>query len=134
MNLVRAGGNYGWPIMEGLRCAIPSWRPQHCDTSGLTFPVATYGHLEQDAEGGNAVVGGYVYRGRHIPGLVGRYLFADFMSARLWALSPDGHAATGWRRDQLLALPFLPSSFGLDAEGELLIVGYGGTIHRLVPP
>lgn len=133
VNLVVAGGDYGWPVMEAARCAISPWLPQHCDTSGLTFPIADYGHIAQDPEGGNAVVGGYVYRGRRIPGLVGRYVFADFMSARVWALSPDGHAPTGWRRDELLTLPFLPTSFGLDADGELLVVGYGGTIHRFVP-
>ena len=130
INLVEKGGNYGWKRMEGGRCR-PHWRP--CDTAGLEFPIAEYGHLDIDPAGGSAVIGGYVYRGERIPSLVGRYLFADFVSSRLWALTPTARTASGWRTEELIRLDIHPSSFGLDAEGELLIVDYGGTIYRLVP-
>ena len=41
-----------------------------------------------------SVTGGYVYRGQKIPGLWGRYLFADFVRADFYALTagPDGAA------------------------------------------
>lgn len=130
INLVEKGGNYGWKRMEGGRCR-PHW--QRCDTSGLEFPIAEYGHLDIDPAGGSAVIGGYVYRGERIPSLVGRYLFADFVSSRLWALTPTARTASGWRTEELIRLDIHPSSFGLDAEGELLIVDYGGTVYRLVP-
>ncbi len=130
IDLVEKGGNYGWRTMEGASCS-PHWQP--CDTRGLEFPITDYLHLELDPKGGKAVVGGYVYRGDRIPSLVGRYVFADFMSSRLWTLTPTPLAASGWQRDEVMTLGVLPSSFGLDAEGELLVVDYGGTIYRISP-
>lgn len=132
VNLVRPGENYGWKIMEGSHC-YPPWRPETCSTARLEFPITEYGHLDDDPSGGNAIIGGYVYRGERIPGLVGRYLFGDFMSGRIWTLTPSGHAASGWRREELMTTDFLPASFGLDANGELLVVEYGGRVHRLIP-
>lgn len=130
INLVEKGGNYGWKRMEGGHCQPHG---QRCDTAGLEFPIAEYGHLDIDPAGGSAVIGGYVYRGERIPPLVGRYLFADFVSSRLWALTPTARTASGWQMEELIDLGIHPTSFGLDAEGELLIVDYGGTIYRLVP-
>ncbi|MDQ4131127.1 MAG: PQQ-dependent sugar dehydrogenase, partial [Actinomycetota bacterium] len=65
-----AGLNYGWPILEGSRCFRPR---QGCSGQGLVLPV-----LEYDTGGGNCgVIGGYVYRGRRIPGLAGTYFYGD---------------------------------------------------------
>lgn len=131
IDLIVKGGNYGWDVMEGGHCNAP-WEPQACSSAGFEFPIATYGHPNVDPSGGNAVVGGYVYRGTRIPALVGRYLFADFLSSRVWALTPEGVRSPAWHRDELMTVGFLPSSFGVDAEGEILIVDYGGTVYRLV--
>ena len=133
INLVEPGGNYGWRVMEGAHCYNPGEAFGRCDTRGLKYPIAEYQHLSLDPDGGNAVVGGYVYRGRQLPSLVGRYVFADYMSARVWTLTPTARSPSGWRMEHLTTLPFLPTSFGLDAEGELLVVGFGGTIYRLIP-
>lgn len=133
INLVKPGGNYGWKVMEGAHC-FPRWPHTYtCDTRGLEFPIAEYGHIDIDPSGGNAVIGGYVYRGRRIPSLVGRYVFADFISGRLWALTPTGLTASGWDRQELMTVGFLPTSLGVDVDGELLVIGYAGTIYRLVP-
>jgi len=131
VDLIEPGANYGWKVMEGGHC-FPPWRPQRCSSAGLEFPIAEYGHLDVDPAGGSAVVGGYVYRGRRLPSLTGRYVFGDFLSKRIWALTPTERANSGWRVDELMTLDFLPSSFGLDHDGELLIVGYDGTVYRLV--
>lgn len=130
IDLVERGGNYGWDRMEAAHC-FPSW--EDCDTRALKFPIAEYGHPDIDPLGGSAVIGGYVYRGRRIPSLVGRYVFADFVSSRLWTLTPTTQAPSGWHREEVMKLGFPPSSFGVDDEGELLIVGYDGTLRRLVP-
>lgn len=130
VNLVEPGGNYGWRIMEAGHCYPPGSR---CDPDDLKFPIAEYGHLSRDPAGGGAVIGGYVYRGRRLPALVGRYVFADFMSSRIWALTPTATTVSGWRRDLLAQLDFLPSSFGVDGQGELMVVDYGGTVHRMLP-
>lgn len=133
VNLVVGGGNYGWSVMEAGHCFLPPWLPQHCDSEGLIFPIAEYRHLEDNPLGGKAVVGGHVYRGSRMPWLAGRYVFGDFMSARLWALTPTAEALSGWRMDELMTMGGLPVSFGVDADGELLVVGYGGAVQRLVP-
>ena len=76
---VRRGGNYGWRCFEGTRDnstnpAFPAATGAACATkTGLLPPIAEYPHTV-----GRAVTGGYVYRGTAIPGLVGRYIFADF--------------------------------------------------------
>lgn len=68
VDLVVRGGNYGWRVMEGAHCYNPAVA---CPTEGLALPVMEYGH-----EGGRcSIIGGYVYRGRAIPALQGRYLY-----------------------------------------------------------
>ena len=46
---------------------------------GFTFPVAVYGHAD-----GQAVTGGFVYRGKSIPELVGKYVFGDIATGALF--------------------------------------------------
>lgn len=132
INLIEPGGNYGWKVMEAGHC-FPLTEAQTCASDRFEFPIAEYPHIRLDATGGNAIIGGYVYRGRQIPSLIGRYVFGDFMSARLWTLTPTGLDASGWEMREFMIVGFLPTSFGLDADGELLVVGYGGTIYRLIP-
>lgn len=79
IDVVLAGGNYGWPIKEGSFCFDPNGddrgfvTDESCGTSELIDPVAEYDHDE-----GIAVVGGFEYRGRDIRSLRGRYVFGDF--------------------------------------------------------
>lgn len=122
IDLIERGGNYGWRIMEGAHC----FRPQTgCDRSGLILPIAEY-----DREGGCSVTGGHVYRGSRIRELVGRYLFADYCSGRLWALTET--ASGRWTMGELLATGLRVSSFGEDQDGELYLVDHGGGIYRIV--
>ena len=79
---------------------------------------------------GCAVVGGVVYRGTALPSLNGVYLFGDFCSGRVWALDRD--AEPGWRLIEVADLDRPLSSFGTDANGELLILTFGGPLARLV--
>lgn len=132
INLIEPGGNYGWRVMEGAEC-YREWYHGKCDPREFEFPIVSYPHLSLSAGGGNAVVGGYVYRGSRLPTLVGRYVFSDWMSARVWTLTPTPHSTSGWRMDHLATMGFLPTSFGLDADDELLVTGYGGTVYRMVP-
>ena len=73
----KGGENYGWAVMEGLRCVVTD----SCDSSGLTLPVAGYAHSQ-----GCAVVGGTVYRGSRFISLQGIYFYADLCSGRIWGL------------------------------------------------
>ena len=46
-----------------------------------TYPVIAYPH---SASGGDAIAGGIVYRGRKVPELAGRLVFADITTGRVW--------------------------------------------------
>lgn len=76
-----------------------------------------------------SITGGYVYRGRLIPGLTGRYLFGDFCSGLLRATL----AAPGTWSTETLG-PTLPgvTTFGEDQGGELLVAA-GESVYRLLP-
>ena len=124
----RGGENYGWNVMEGTRCFRPA---SGCPTTGLTLPVLEYGHAD-----GCSITGGVVYRGCRMPGYHGTYFYADFCSGMIRSLRlVDGQAAD--QRDWTAAIGngvvSLPSSFGVDADGEVLIVDHDGELFRIVP-
>jgi glucose/arabinose dehydrogenase len=122
------GENYGWRIMEGLACYNPS---VGCPQTGLTLPVHDY---PQDGNG-CAVTGGYVYRGSALPGLVGRYLFADYCGTWVRSFVVSGGVLVGLQdhSDDLGPIHGI-SSFGEDGHGELYAVTLGGTIYKFVAP
>jgi uncharacterized repeat protein (TIGR03806 family) len=119
---VQRGGNYGWNCREG------SIAYNSCPTPATNFidPVHDYGRTL-----GVSITGGYVYRGTQLPGLMGRYVFGDFGSGRIWQLVPNGSG--GFTREELVAASFPISSFGEGNDGELYVVDYGGSLHRIVP-
>ena len=117
IDVVEAGNNYGWRVMEGAHCFQPS---RGCVTTGLTLPVAEYRNQSPRC----AVTGGYVYRGKRLDSLRGTYVFGDYCSGRIMGL------IDGQPRD-LLASGFRISSFGEDEEGELYVVDHGGGIYRI---
>lgn len=126
IDVVRLGGNYGWRIMEGNHC----FRPRAgCDRTGLEPPVAEYGHDGSRC----SIIGGSVYRGGRIPALRGVYVYGDFCSGEIFGLvdaTPGQPGVSGAQR-VLLASGLRLSSFGADENGELYVVGHGGTVHRL---
>ena len=112
------GANYGWPHAEGSSCR----QTEEC--AAFVTPALSYPHHE-----GCSVTGGYVYRGRTIPALTGRYLYGDFCTGVLWAARRDG--AT-WTKDVLLDTPLVISSFAQDAAGEMVVLDYAsGTVYGL---
>lgn len=121
VSLVEIGRNYGWNTMEGTHCFSPA---TSCSQAGLTLPITDYAHSE-----GESVTAGYVYRGNAVPALTGFYIFGDFISGRVWVLSQNGST---WARTQGLATGRNISSFGQDQNGEIYLVDYSGSIHRVV--
>jgi glucose/arabinose dehydrogenase len=106
-----AGLNFGWNRMEGFHCYQPA---RGCDQTGLTLPVAEYGH-----DKGCAVIGGVVVRDSGQPELDGRYVFSDSCSVNLWLLDPAGNA----RREPDLAGHWSGSisSIALADDGTVLV-------------
>ncbi|HXF93941.1 MAG TPA: PQQ-dependent sugar dehydrogenase [Nitrospiraceae bacterium] len=122
VDMIQRGGNYGWRIMEGAHCYSP---PRGCQTAGLIFPVAEYGH----ERGRCSITGGYVYRGRAVPALQGLYLYGDYCSGELFAL--DATAPASGEARVLLQTGLSISSFGEDEQGELYVVDHRGGVYRL---
>jgi len=116
IDIVTRGGNYGWNITEGEICRPPA---SSCDTTGLIFPIKDYPHTL-----GNAITGGYVYRGTRTPFLTGAYIYGDYGSGRIWMLRYANGAIAA--DSMLTQAPFEISSFGTDEFNELYIVSYGG--------
>lgn len=116
----KGGENYGWRLKEGRACHDPE---TNCDKAGLVDPVVQYDHGQ-----GQRVTGGYVYRGAAIPALKGQYLYADFVTGRLWGARQNG----GWQATQLGQVRN-PSAFGEDESGELYVAEYGGRVLRIGP-
>src|SRR5438445_10348428 len=118
-----AGLNYGWNLMEGMRC-FPNGG--QCNMTGLTLPVYDYDHNQ-----GCAIIGGYVYRGAAIPELQGQYLFSDFCSGFVRSLSFDNGVATV-KEAMVNAGSFAVQSFGQDGAGELYILTADGGVLRIL--
>jgi uncharacterized repeat protein (TIGR03806 family) len=114
IDVIEKGRNYGWKIMEGDRCYSPA---TNCDRTGLTLPVYAYPQTE-----GRSVTGGFVYRGRAMPHLVGHYLFTDYVSGVLWGLQKMADGL--YVRSTLLETGKEIPAFGVDADGELYIFDY----------
>ena len=85
------GANFGWKCYEGT---LPN--------DGTTPPCEPPGHVppvfEYDRSGCQAITGGYVVRNAGLPGLVGRYLYADYCVGDIRSIVPStgaGDTSTG---------------------------------------
>ena len=118
---IERGGNYGWSIMEGSQPIHPD------DTPGPTpiiAPVVQHSHTEA-----RSITGGYVYRGRRLTAQRGMYIYGDYATGRIWGLRHDGKQVT--EQTELANTAHQVICFGVDGDGELLVVDYRGTMHRL---
>jgi glucose/arabinose dehydrogenase len=113
----QGGLNYGWNRMEGSTC----YQAQTCDRTGLALPVLDYGH----DNGACSITGGYVYRGKAIPELVGRYFYSDYCAGFLRSFLAVERSATEqreWSVDKVGQVV----SFGQDGQGELYVITSDG--------
>ena len=125
IDVVERGGNYGWNTMEGDACHDPV---ADCDPTGLQPPIAVLPHTGGD----QSITGGVVYRGALIPALQGLYVFADYVSGRLYSVTYD--PVTGAPVTELLletGRKFTHFAHGLD--GEVYLLDHNSGIWRLEP-
>ncbi|HET8707441.1 MAG TPA: PQQ-dependent sugar dehydrogenase [Pseudomonadales bacterium] len=117
IDIVTGGNNYGWPYYEGKHATGVS---TSLPASRFTMPIYEYGHDE-----GLCIIGGFVYRGNAIPGLVGQYVFGDFSLGTIWALK-DNRDGT-FTRTQLGKAGEVAyfAGFGLDAANEMYVMSNG---------
>jgi glucose/arabinose dehydrogenase len=127
IDLVAKGDNLGWNVREGFHCFSPA---NECPTAGLVDPI-----FEYDRGSGTSITGGYVVTSSETPTLEGKYVFGDFTSGNVWALSlPSPHLpARGPAPTTLLGtFPYLISTFGRDPEGRVYLADYArGGVYRI---
>ena len=125
INIIKSGGNYGWNIREAKHW----FRPDGNDANrpDLIDPVLEYHH-----DIGKSITGGSVYRGTRVPELVGKYIYADYVSGLLWALEYDEAAGKVVANYSLTGdKPPLPvMSFGEDEKGDVYFTTPFGSLFR----
>ena len=121
VSIVTAGADLGWPAYEGELCMDEEGCAARSDAAP---PVITYGRDE-----GCAVIWGGEYRGTKLPQLAGAYLFGDFCTGRVWALTEQ--LAVGWQRWLLVDLDAPLVSFGFDTAGEVYLLTFYAPLRKL---
>jgi len=165
VNIVKRGGNYGWPVREGFHCFDqnnPRVSPEDCartaaDGSPFLDPAFEYKSFRtfRNDPGalGISITGGFVYRGKAIAALLGKYVFADWSrnmgvaDGVLYVASRVAPKSAAWSIEKLTPashtgpLRFTIPAFGEDADGELYVfsnptsqvIGKGGKVWKIVP-
>jgi glucose/arabinose dehydrogenase len=124
IDLIENGKNYGWRCYEGNH---------EYNMSGCNYPEYIPPVWEYSSSSGNecSVTGGYIYRGLNVPQLQGKYIYGDYCSNKIWALTYDGINPP---TNQLLVTTSGGlTSFGVDQNQELYLTSFNGNIYRFTP-
>jgi hypothetical protein len=97
ISIIHKGANYGFPLREGNEAvtldngttALPADDriPVMIDgtrTAGMvapTYPVIIWGH---DLNGGDCAGSGYLYNGKAVPSMRGKFFYNDITTGRIW--------------------------------------------------
>ncbi|MAG92305.1 MAG: glucose dehydrogenase [Planctomycetaceae bacterium] len=111
INIIEKGGNYGWNVREGAHMFGAKGREAG---KGLIDPIFEYDH-----DVGKSITGGFVYRGKKFPYLVGSYIFADYVTGRIWALRYDEANKKVVEVGAIKGNELPVLSFGEDQDGEV---------------
>ena len=95
VDIIHRGANYGFPDREGTQMLQgdqmtdlpqPDTLPVHVTDSLTKGPSRRrIGALTATGQpGGDAIAGGFVYRGTAVPQLSGKFIFGDISTGRLW--------------------------------------------------
>jgi uncharacterized repeat protein (TIGR03806 family) len=119
------GGNYGWKVCEGLHNRGNT--AALCNTPGLIDPVVEHGRGDA-----RSITGGYVYRGTAMPSLVGTYIYGDYETGNIWALTYD---LANKPKPKVIATVDAKTlvSFAQGNDGEIYTVQANGILSKLVP-
>ncbi len=153
VDIIVAGGNYGWRVKEGTHCfdyTRPNDHPSSCDSTNMIDPIMEYPNCTAKPDGckGISVTGGYVYRGANAD-WNGKYIFGDWSKG---FAAMDGQIFFGTETDGKWEMevanvtnmdgniPYV-LAFGQDADGEVyaltsVTTGPNGsldTIYRIKP-
>lgn len=137
VDIITKGGNYGWSVSE-------SFHPFK-DTPALgdlIDPIIEYGHSPNDAKAskfpdhglGQSITGGFVYRGKKLPGLYGVYVYADYMTGTVFGLRTENGKLVSHGTIVKANAARRIASFGEDLDGEIFVLPFDGKIYDLVEP
>ena len=150
INIIEKGGNYGWSIRESFHKFDKS-EPKVTTKSGpgrspdlqnkadandrqdLIDPIWEYHH---DTDG-KSITGGVVYRGKRLPDLVGYYVYADYVSGKIWGLRYDEKAKKVVANRPIAGPPGfnIPCmSIGTDEAGEIFLGDSFGQLWTFESP
>ncbi|MBK7539932.1 MAG: PQQ-dependent sugar dehydrogenase [Myxococcales bacterium] len=125
IDVIVKGGNYGWRTCEGFHRLGST--TTLCGTAGTREPVVTHGRGEA-----RSITGGYVYRGAAMPSLVGTYIYGDYETGNIWALTYDTNNRATPKLLATVAAQTL-ASFAQGNDGEVYTVQTNGVLSKLVP-
>ncbi|MCA9058979.1 MAG: PQQ-dependent sugar dehydrogenase, partial [Planctomycetaceae bacterium] len=125
IHLVKAGSNWGWPVMEGR---VPLRTEVAVGPTPITPPIRDHHHSEA-----NSVIGGPVCHSVKLPQLDGHFIYGDYITGTIWSVvrGKDGQFI-----GQTLVDTDLRITDFLETEaGDVLVVDYDltGQIYQLQP-
>jgi glucose/arabinose dehydrogenase len=111
------GKNYGWgPTAGNADCSAPGG----CRKPAVAYPTISTA---------NSAIGGYVYRGSAIPGMVGRYIWADWTERKIKTFvykgENNGQPEICDANDTNVTVATKVRSFGQALDGEIYVVAAG---------
>jgi glucose/arabinose dehydrogenase len=115
LNLVEAGKNYGWNILEGTSCVKPP-----CASTPMTPPA-----YEQTSP---PLRGGFAYRGKAFPTLVGQFLISESGSHEITVLKEVNGT---WSKEKLLSTEKPIAALGETKDGEILVATVDGMLYSV---
>jgi hypothetical protein len=135
LDVVTAGGNYGWPYMEGF--IQQPGGPGPCPVTTTCLPPV----FDYIRSVGTTIIGGVFVTGNAYPTLTGRYVFGDNGSSWIKWLEFDGNdaligtppTAPSPALHDLATAASGPVAFHQAPDGNLYYIGINtGTVYRIV--
>jgi glucose/arabinose dehydrogenase/mono/diheme cytochrome c family protein len=150
LNMIKPGHYYGWPLREG------TFEERFFNDNGKIYPLPTndssyhitYPVAQMDHDEATAISGGFEYKGTTIPQLMGKFVFGDIGTGKLffvnvkdlklgqqatikkWNISLNGQPTT---LAQLCKSDRVDMRFGMDSKGEIYILTKAdGKVYKLV--
>ena len=118
INLITAGGNYGWSVLDGSLCMALRFE---CMNQKYIAPVVSY-----PSKTGASLVVGPVYQGLEHETLRGELIFLDRIQGTVWSMKRDSPPKV------LLQTKRAISTIGTNIDGELLFADFDrGEILKL---
>jgi glucose/arabinose dehydrogenase len=121
IDIVRRGENFGWNVYEGFEPFSNQYRKE-----GVTYTLPVFAYKRKH---GISVTGGLVYHGKKGSTFQGVYIFGDYSSKRIFGLTQENRKLKTIR--QIGTSPQGIVAFSTTDQGEILLVGFEGTIYKL---